>query len=71
MIKLMIIACTIYILIPATIGYCNLFPLIFGSINAATNITVVEFSAAEKQLWVGGATYDDKFAGGAGLSGGI
>jgi hypothetical protein len=41
----------------------------FGSTLGNTNITVIEFS--QKQLWIGGATYDDKLAGGAGLSGGI
>jgi hypothetical protein len=38
---------------------------------ADTNITVIEYSIAQKQLWVGGATYDDKLAGGAGLGGGV
>jgi hypothetical protein len=43
----------------------------FGSTLGNTNITVIEFSTMQKQLWIGGATYDDNFAGGAGLGGGI
>lgn len=69
--KLLFIACIVSSLISAVIGQCNIYPLVFGSNKGATNITVVEFNPRYKQLWLGGATYDDNLAGNAGLNGGM
>ena len=67
----MLIAYILSLNLPNTKGQCNTFPIIFGSSNGDTNITVIEYSSVQSQIWVGGAVYDDKFAPGAGLSGGI
>ena len=41
---------------------CNSFPIIFGSVNADTNITVIEFNSPTSLIYFGGATFDQKFA---------
>ncbi len=69
--KLPLVACIISALLSTVFGQCNQYPLMFGSIKGDTNITVVEYSVKQEQLWVGGATYDDSFAGGASLQGGV
>ncbi len=40
-----------------------MYPLIIGTKNADTNITVVEINSNTKHIWLGGATYDGNLAG--------
>ena len=57
-----IVLSLLMLLVRVTWQQCNSFPIIFGSVNGDTNITVIEFNSLTSMIYFGGATFDEKFA---------